>query len=258
MLLIITLATSLGGIVSTLLSAMIPLSWLSRFIDRMISFSTGLLLGTALLHLLPEASEHFEKQGLNQHQFFAWILGSILGFFLLEKIALLRHDHHHEHDGHNHPHGFDQDMAGHGGVTLILGESLHNLMDGIIIAGAFAVNTNLGWVTALSILVHSVPQLIGSFMVLFNAGFTRSKALIYTLASGLGCVVGGFLGFGLLSGHDSWLSYALVVAAASFIYIAVADLIPQLQRKADWKNTLIQCGLIALGVTLAWLSALNQ
>ena len=219
----------------------------------MVSLSTGVLLGTALLHLLPEALD----RGMNHHALFAWLLGGLLFFFVLEKFSLLRHSHHHEHDGHNHDHGFDKYEAGRGGLLIVVGDSIHNFADGLLIASAFLVDETLGMITTLSIVLHEIPQQTGDFLVLLNAGIARKKALLLMLVAGFAAVLGALLGYTLFREMESILPVALVLAAASFMYVAIADLIPEMQRRASFKHGVSQLALISIGVVLvAYLASL--
>lgn len=212
----------------------------------MVSLSVGIMLSTTFLHALPEA---FESQ-VAPHQLFALLLGSLFGFFLLEKFAILRHSHHHEGDGHHHPQGHDANEAGKSGWMILIGDGLHNFTDGILIAAAFLTNPQLGIVTGLAIIAHEIPQEIGDFIVLLNAGFTRRRAYIYNLLSSMMAVVGGVLGYFTLGNASNLIPYVLVIASSGFIYIAVSDLMPQMQRRATWRETLTQLILISFGVLL--------
>ncbi len=167
---------------------------MSRVVKELVSLSAGVLLGTALLHVLPEA---FESQTRPQ-ALFGTLLGGLLFFWLLEKVELYRHVHHHEGDGHDHHHHFDAQQAGRGGLSVLVGDSIHNFCDGIIIAAAFLADTGLGVVTALAIVAHEIPQEAGDYIVLLNAGFSRRKALLYNALSGLAAVAGGVLGYFLV------------------------------------------------------------
>jgi zinc and cadmium transporter len=212
-LLSILFATTIAGVVSITAAAVFSFSLLSKMVERMVSLSVGILLSTSLLHALPEA---FESQA-DQHALFATLLGGLLGFFLLEKFAILRHSHHHEGDGHGHEHGHDKHEAGKAGWMILVGDGLHNFTDGILIAAA-------------------------------NAGFTRARAYAYNLLCSLMAVFGGLLGYATLERATGWIPYVLVFASSGFIYIAVSDLMPQMQRRATLRETIPQIILIAIGV----------
>ncbi len=215
-------------------------------VERMVSLSVGIMLSTSLLHALPEA---FESQA-DARSLFATLLGGLLAFFLLEKFAILRHSHHHEGDGHHHAHGHDAHEAGKAGWMILVGDGMHNFTDGILIAAAFLANPKLGIVTGLAIIAHEIPQEIGDFIVLLNAGFTRTRAYIYNLICSLMAVLGGVLGYLMLESATGWIPYVLVFASSGFIYIAVSDLMPQMQRRATLRETIPQILLIALGVAI--------
>jgi len=181
-----------------------------------------------------------------------------LFFFLLEKTELYRHDHHHEGDDphHHHQHGFDAEQAGRGGWSVLVGDSIHNFCDGVIIAAAFLADTRLGVVTALAVIAHEIPQEVGDYVVLLNAGFSRRKALAFNALSGLAAVLGGVLGYFIVGPWEDLFPYLLVVAASSFIYVAVADLLPQLQRRLPVRDTLAQIAWISTGLGLAFVMQL--
>jgi len=247
-LLYIVLATLSGGVLSVLVAASLTLALLGRLVKHLVSLSVGVLLGTALLHVLPEA---FESK-VEPHNLFATLLGGLLFFFLLEKAELYRHGHHHEGDDphHHHHHGFDAEQAGRGGWSVLVGDSIHNFCDGIIIAAAFLADFQLGVVTSVAIIAHEIPQEVGDYIVLLNAGFSRAKALLYNALSGLASVVGGVLGYFVVGPWEAMFPYLLVAASSSFVYVAVADLLPQLQRRLPLRSTLAQLGWIAIGLLL--------
>ena len=223
---------------------MFSFALLSRMVERMVSLSVGILLATSLLHALPEA---FESTA-DARTLFATLFGGLLAFFLLEKTAILRHSHHHEGDGHSHEHGHDAHEAGRAGWMILVGDGMHNFTDGILIAAAFLANPQLGIVTGLAIIAHEIPQEIGDFIVLLNAGFTRKRAYLYNLICSLMAVAGGLLGYAMLGRASDWIPYVLVLASSGFIYIAVSDLMPQMQRRATMRETVPQVILIAVGV----------
>ncbi|MBB4845481.1 zinc and cadmium transporter [Paucibacter oligotrophus] len=242
----IVLATLSGGLLSVLIAASLTVSLLGRIVKNLVSLSTGVLLATALLHVLPEA---FESKA-SPHALFMVLLGGLMFFFLLEKVELYRHTHHHEGDGHHHHHHFDVEQAGRGGLSVLVGDSIHNFCDGIIIAAAFLADPHLGLVTSLAIVAHEIPQEVGDYIVLLNAGFSRRKALLFNAISGLAAVAGGVLGYFVVGPWEALFPYLLVAASSSFVYVAVADLIPQLQRRLPWRDTVLQLAWLAAGIGL--------
>lgn len=247
----IMLATILSGAVSVLLAAWLTFGALSKLIKRLVSFSAGLMLATSTMQLLPEALD----SGTDHRTLMATLLIGLLTFFVLEKFAILRHSHHHEGDGHNHHHGHDRNEAGRGGMLVLVGDSIHNFADGVLLAAAFLTDIRLGWLTAAAIAAHEIPQEVGDFLVLLNAGYTRKRALIFNLASNSAALFGALIGFCSLATARGALPYVLVLSASSFIYVALADLIPTLQRSHDKREAGIQFALMGVGVCLvAWLA----
>lgn len=242
----ILLATTFAGVISISAAAVFSFSLLSKVVERMVSLSVGIMLSTSLLHALPEA---FESDA-DAHALFATLLAGLLGFFLLEKLAILRHSHHYEGDGHGHEHGHDAHEAGKAGWMILVGDGLHNFTDGILIAAAFLADPGLGLVTALAIVAHEIPQEIGDFIVLLNAGFSRTRAYVYNLLCSFSAVLGGILGYVALDRANNWIPYVLVFASSGFIYIAVSDLMPQMQRRATLRESIPQVLLIAAGVAI--------
>lgn len=177
-------ATVAGGILSAALAALLGLTWLPRFADRMVAFAVGVMLAIAFTELIPESMH----RGLDPEEAGLVLLGGLLAFFLLEKLALWRHDHTHE----GHAHGrTGADGRGKPQVGLIvLGDGLHNAVDGVLIAAAFLTEPALGWATALAVLAHEIPQEIGDFMVLLDAGVPRQRALALNALSGAAMVAG--------------------------------------------------------------------
>jgi|GEM_PF-87671 len=239
----IILATLAGGIVSVLLAATLALSMLARFADKMVAFAVGVLLTFALTDILPEAV----NLGLDIEQAGWVLLVGLAGFFLLEKGALWRHD-------HAKVKGRTSD---HPRVAMIiLGDGLHNFVDGVLIAAAFLTDSNLGWAAALAVMAHEIPQEISDFMVLLGAGVSRLRALALNALSGAAMTLGGVLGWLALDRAQIAIPYILTLAAASFIYIAVADLVPELHSKPKPQDTVIQLTLMLLGVCTAKLAHL--
>jgi zinc and cadmium transporter len=241
-LLAIFLATLSGGVLSVLLAASLSISWLSRFADRMVAFAVGVMLCTALTNLIPEALE----SGLDPHEAGFAVLVGMLVFFGLEKVALWRHDHGHRHAG-KAPHS--PQRAAPQVALIVIGDGLHNLVDGILIAAAFLTDPALGWGTALAVLAHEIPQELGDFLVMLDAGLSRQRALTLNALSGLTMPLGGLIGYLGLIRLEPLIPYVLALSAASFLYIAVADLIPELHQHRTAKNGWVQITLLLLGVT---------
>ncbi len=237
-----------GGVLSVLAAGvflLLPAGVRARLLPHLISFAIGALLGAAFLALLP----HALAAAGDPHDIGLAVLLGLLGFFLLEKMVLWRHCHSGECETHTLAHG------GHAAGTLILiGDGMHNLVDGVLIGAAFLVDVHLGVVTALAVAAHEIPQEVGDFAVLLHSGFSRRKALLYNVLSSLTTLVGALGAWWSLAGIQSVLPYVLAVAASSFIYIAVADLIPGLHRKVHLSATLQQFGLITAGVLVIWLA----
>jgi zinc and cadmium transporter len=253
-LLFIVLGTLVGGVLSVLIAATLTVGVLGRLVKSLVSLSVGVLLGAAMLNMLPEA---FESEASAQ-ALFATLLGGLLFFFLLEKAELYRHGHHHEGDDphHHHQHGFDAEQAGHGGWSVLLGDSIHNFFDGLIIAAAFLADVQLGVITALAVMAHEIPQEVGDFIVLLNAGFSRAKALAFNALSGAAAVAGGIAGYVAVGPWEALFPYLIAFASASFLYVAVADLVPQLQRRLPWRDTLAQLAWIGAGLGLVFAAGL--
>lgn len=255
LLVLIVIFTAVGGVLSVMAAAvflLLPDQRRNAVLPHGISFAIGALLAVAFWGLIPEA---FSAVKPEQFQTLSGtILAGILGFFVLEKLLIWRHCHsgnceaHGDEDdhGHSHSHG----VAKSAGALIILGDSIHNFVDGVLIAAAFLTDVQLGIVTSLAVAAHEIPQEVGDFAILLHSGYSKSKALFYNILASLTTVLGGILAyFGLENLHDS-LPYFLALAASSFIYIAVADLIPSLHKKTDMKTSLQQIALIAMGVLL--------
>lgn len=238
-LLSIVLATLLGGVVSVLAAAALSLTVLARWALRLVSFAVGVLLAVALLNLIPESANVLgpEETGV-------WVLLGMLFFFVLEKLALWRHSH----AGLDLPQSNHQHAPAPSGSMIVLGDGLHNFIDGILIAAAFLQDPALGWATALAVLAHEIPQECGDFMILLAAGYSRRRALLLNVASGAAAVVGGVIGYYALAQAEEVIPYALALSAASFIYIAVADLVPQLQMQRRFADIGVQVLLAGTGV----------
>jgi zinc and cadmium transporter len=259
-LLLIILFTALGGILSVLAAGvflLLPEKQRQSILPHGISFATGALLTGAFCSLIPHA---FEKVAIDEMpSLSATILIGILVFFVLEKLLVWRHCHSHscaahgedshEHQHHNHAAHADQNRRV-AGMFIILGDSIHNFVDGVLIGAAFLTDPQLGMVTSLAVAAHEIPQEVGDFAILLHSGYTRGKALFYNILASLTTVIGGVLAYFSLGDLHGVLPYFLAMAASSFIYIAVADLIPSLHEKTDIKTSLQQIGFILAGVML--------
>ncbi len=263
LLLLIIIFTAVGGVLSVLAASiflLLPEKHRSKVLPHGISFAIGALLAVAFWGLIPEAFEHAKPEQIQTLS--GTILAGILGFFVLEKLLIWRHCHygaceahgdddHHEntHHDHGHSHGHHHG-AKSAGVLIILGDSIHNFVDGILIAAAFLTDVQLGIVTSLAVAAHEIPQEVGDFAILLQGGYSPKKALFYNVLASLTTVIGGVLAYYSLENLHHSLPYFLALAASSFIYIAVADLIPSLHKKTDMKTSLQQIALIGAGVLL--------
>ena len=250
-LLAILAATLLAGVGSVWLAALLGFGVLARYTQHMLSLAAGALLATAFMHLLPEA---FESQ-VGAHELFPTLLVGLIFFFLLDKAELWHHghEHHHGHD-HAHDHAGSHEPARSGGSWAILtGDSVHCFGDGVLIASAFVADMRLGVVAALAVLMHEVPHHMGDLAVLRQASDNRRMALVkVSLAGGL-TALGGVVGFFLVAQLEAYLPYFLAIASSSFLYVALADLIPQLQKKLSAGETLAQIVWLAVGMGMVTL-----
>ena len=259
----ILLATFMAGIGSVwLAAALMRLGWrdagtgsVGRGLpeQHLLSLAAGALLATAFMHLLPEAME----SGRGAHALFATLLVGLVFFFLLDKAELWHHGHEHHHDGehgHAHDHGHEHAHAHgekrSGGWAVLTGDSVHCFGDGILIASAFMANMRLGLVAALAVLAHEVPHHIGDLAVLRQTSGSRRAALVKVSLAGAVTPLGGLVGWWLVDRLVHWLPYFLVVASSSFVYVALADLIPQLQKRLGARETLAQIAWLLGGIAL--------
>jgi zinc and cadmium transporter len=227
----------------------------------MLSLAAGALLGTAFMHLLPEA---FESQA-SARDLFATLLVGLVFFFLLDKAELWHHGHEHhaaEHEapeaGHDHAHhGHDHDHGHHhpsGGWAVLAGDSVHAFGDGILIASAFIADMRLGFVAALAVLVHEVPHHMGDLIVLRRqSANNRRIAIVKVSLAGAVTALGGVIGYALVDQLYDYLPFFLIIASSSFMYVALADLIPQLQKRATMRETAAQIAWLAIGIGLVML-----
>jgi len=241
----------LGGLISVISAGVFALNTRTTWVPMLISYAIGALLGAVFLEILPHAFE----EASSIESMAATILFGILLFFVLEKLVLWRHCHgdeceahiHAVNDAHHHDHG-------RSGLMIMVGDTFHNFVDGILIAAAFMVDVKLGLVTALAIIAHEIPQEVGDFLILLHSGYSKKQALLFNLLSSLATLVGGLIAYFALQVVQDWVPTILGLAAASMIYVAVADLIPGLHKRAQLKETLYQVILIGLGVGSIWLA----
>jgi zinc and cadmium transporter len=249
----ISAASVLGGVLSVALAGLVAFSARASWIPALISFAIGALLGAVFLEILPRAF----TAASSVHVAAATILGGILGFFVLEKLVLWRHCHLDQCEAHEQPavvrHGHNHDH-GRSGMMITIGDSFHNFVDGILIAAAFLESTQLGIVTAVAVIAHEIPQEIGDFVILLHSGYTKMQAFALNLLSSFAMLVGALLGYLALQEAQNLIPTVLALAAASMIYVAVADLIPGLHKRPELHETAQQVVLIALGVFSIWLT----
>jgi len=270
----IILATLAAGIGSVWLAALLMRLGLGGRGDsvgpqHLLSLAAGALLATAFMHLLPEA---FESQA-GAHDLFATLLVGVVFFFLLDKAELWHHGHEHSHaepaahshapHDHGHAHDHSHGHAHHhhhgprsGGWAVLTGDSVHCFGDGILIASAFVADVHLGLVAALAVLAHEVPHHMGDLVVMGQASGNRRLALLKVSMAGAVTMLGGVMGFYLVESLPDWLPYFLTVASSSFIYVALADLIPQLQKRLTARQTAAQISWLVLGMGLVTAASL--
>jgi zinc and cadmium transporter len=243
----ISAATVAGGAISIAIAALFALSAPASWVPALVSFAIGALLGAVFLEILPHAiGVTSDLQAL-----FGTVLAGILGFFVLEMLVLWRHCHTEDCEAHDH-HGEPSDR-GRSGLMIIIGDGFHNFVDGILIAAAFLQSIELGVVTAAAIIAHEIPQEIGDFVILLHSGYSKLAALVLNLLSSLAMLIGALLAYYALQSAQDWIGTVLALAAASMIYVAVADLIPGLHRRPELPATAQQVVLISSGVALIWL-----
>ena len=264
----------LGGVMSVVIAAFFALNAQRKWVPMLVSYAIGALLAAVFLEILPHAFE----VASSVEAMTGTVLFGILLFFTLEKLVLWRHchgDHCEAHAMHDeahcpdakpkqgvkftaveqkvpnisaqkhHHHAHDD---GRSGMMIMIGDTFHNFVDGILIAAAFMVDTQVGLVTAIAIIAHEIPQEVGDFLILLHSGYSKKQALLFNLFSSLATMVGGLLAYFALQTVQSWVPYILSLAAASMLYVAVADLIPGLHKRTAIKDTIMQISLIFLGV----------
>ncbi len=251
----IILGTLIAGIGSVWLAAALSFGMLARYTQHMLSLAAGALLATAFMHLLPEA---FESQAIAQ-DLFATLLVGLVFFFLLDKAELWHHGHEHNHghvgeQSHHQQHAHDDDKSNKsGGWAVLAGDSVHCFGDGILIASAFMADMRLGIVASLAVLAHEVPHHMGDLIVLRQSSSNQRAALVKVSLAGAVTALGGVLGYLLVDQLYDYLPYFLILASSSFIYVALADLIPQLQKRASLRETAAQVAWLLAGIGLVTL-----
>lgn len=270
-LLAILMGTLAAGIGSVWLAALLSFGVLARYTQHMLSLAAGALLATAFMHLLPEA---FESQA-GAKELFATLLVGLVFFFLLDKAELWHHGHEHhggehhgpeaaahaqhDHTGHVHAahshghHGHEHGERKAGGWAVLAGDSVHAFGDGILIASAFMADLRLGIVASLAVLVHEVPHHMGDLVVLRQTSDNRRAALVKVSLAGAVTALGGVAGYALVDQLYDYLPFFLIMASSSFIYVALADLIPQLQKRVTARETVAQIAWLAIGIGLVTL-----
>ena len=246
-----TLVWILLACVLSTLGSMLVAFWAAhkvphKVLSLMVAFSAGTMLSAALLNVLPEA---LENEGVDPHRLFGVLLISLLGFYFLERSALWRHQ---------HAGVLPTDIGAERGLlpasyALMVGDGVHNFVDGLLIAGAFMADPWLGVTTTAAIFAHELPQEIAEFAIYFSSGWSKGKALRLNLMGGLSSLLGAGVGWTLLEPGPS-ISYVLMITVASFTYISLTDLVPYLHKKHAQDGFFRQTALLLLGV--AWLPAL--
>jgi len=214
----------------------------------LIAFAVGALLGAVFLEILP----HAFSEARSIRSMTATVLGGILLFFVLEKFVLWRHCHEEQCEAHD-PHQPAHDQ-GRSGSMIMIGDTVHNFVDGILIAAAFLADIQVGIVTALAIIAHEIPQEVGDFLILLHSGYSKSRAFAVNLLSSVAMVVGGVLGYVALAQLEQWIPTLLGLAAASMLYVSVADLIPGLHKRPELQHSAAQIALIGIGIGTIWLT----
>jgi len=251
----IIVASLLGGILSLLCAAVLAFHARVSWLSMLVSYAIGALLGAAFLNTLPEAFELSD----NPSQVTMTVLIGILIFFILEKLVLWRHCHLEDCEAHDPSHGFAAATVayehdyGRSGMMIIVGDTFHNFVDGILIATAFMVDVQLGIVTSIAIIAHEIPQEAGDFIILLNSGYTRRMAFLMNLLSSFATLVGGVLAYFMLHKMNFLVQPLLGLASASMIYVAMSDLIPGLHKRPEIDATIQQVILILLGISSIWL-----
>jgi len=276
----IIIASFAGGVLSVSLAAVFALNLRTAWIPMLVSYAIGAMLGAVFLEILP----HAFQEATSVESISATLLFGLLLFFVLEKLVIWRHchgDHCEVHAIHtedncpqtqdekfrfrpvhshapsivqSHSHAHSHHDSGRSGMMIMIGDTFHNFVDGVLIAAAFLVDVKLGMVTALAIISHEIPQEVGDFLILLHSGYSKKQALVFNLVSSLATLIGGLIAYFALQFVMGWIPYILGLAAASMLYVAVADLIPSLHKRTELKATIGQVLLISLGVSTIWVA----
>lgn len=237
------LAASVGSVALSGSLLLLNNKWLDKVSGYMLYLAGGTLLGAALLGLIPEAAE-----SLPIDEVLIWVLIGILFFFILEKFILWRmcNDENCERQVHA------------AGPMIIIGDAVHNAIDGVVIAASFLTSVELGIFVTISVVLHEIPQELGDFGILIKSGYTRKKAMFYNMLSGTSSLVFGIATYFVLDLMQGFIPYALAIAAASFLYVSLADLIPVMHQETRPKQSVIQFLLILVGVAIIFASVAHH
>ena len=274
----------LGGVLSVAFAALFALNVKTTWVPMLVSYAIGAMLGAVFIEILPHAFE----TAANVQSISITLLFGLFTFFILEKLVIWRHCHgdhcevhalHTEENcpdataaadtnnskyklvtsakpsishSHSHAHHHAHD-GGRSGLMIMIGDTFHNFIDGILIAAAFMADVRLGMVTALAIIAHEIPQEVGDFLILLHSGYSKKQALVFNLVSSLATLVGALVAYFALQLVEAWVPYILAIAASSLLYVAVADLIPSLHKRTELKSTIYQVLLIGCGLLTIWL-----
>jgi len=233
------MAASIGSVALSSSLLLLNNKWLAKISSYLLYLAGGTLLGSALLGLIPEAAET-----LCIHDVVMWVLGGIILFFILEKIILWRTCHDENCERQNHA----------AAPMIIIGDAIHNAIDGVVIAASFLTSVELGIFVTISVLLHEIPQELGDFGILLKSGYSRKKALLYNMLSGSSAILAGIAAYFLLDYMEAIIPYTIAIAAASFLYVALADLIPEMHKETKPKESVIQIILIIIGIAIILLS----
>ncbi len=233
------IATAIVSLISliSVIAVSLSIERLKRLSFLLVSLAAGTLIGDVFIHLLPEASTE------GGDGFWIWVIAGLGIFFILEKIIHWRHCHLPTTEDHPHPVG----------TMNLIGDGLHNFFDGVLIAGSFMADFNLGVATTIAVIFHEIPQEIGDFGVMIHAGFSKAKALFWNFISACSALLGVLLVYSFGQQIENIGSFFIPITAGGFIYIAVADLIPEMRKETRWQHSLLQLGLFAVGVFIMYL-----